>query len=73
MLRTLVVVTLVLTWVCGVGAVFTADAATSVTGGDVAALSDMVGVVLVLEFDVLACIVFNGVVIIVVVDSDGPA
>lgn len=69
-LGTLVVVTLVLTWACGVGAVFTAG--TVVTGGgDVAALADMVGVVL--EFDVLACTVFTGVVIIVVVDFDGPA
>lgn len=67
MLGTLVVVTLVL---CGVGAVFTADAATVVTGGDVAALSDMVGIVLVFEF---ACTVFNGVVIIDVVDFDGSA
>lgn len=70
MLGTLVVVTLVLTWVCGVGAVFTADAATVVTGGDVAALSDMVGIVSVFEF---ACTVFNGVVIIDVVDFDGSA
>lgn len=70
MLGTLVVVTLVLTWICGVGAVFTADAATVVTGGDVAALSDMVGIVLVFEF---ACTVFNGVVIIDVVDFDGSA
>lgn len=72
MLGTWVVVTLVLTGACGVGAVFTADAATIVTGTDVAALSDMVGVVLVLEF-VLACTVFTGVVIIVVIDFDGPA
>lgn len=70
MLGTLVVVTLVLTWVCGVGAVFTADAATVVTGGDVAALSDMVGIVSVFEF---ARTVFNGVVIIDVVDFDGSA